>query len=100
MLWLSPSGLARRPLVVVEDHLQHVGELLEALTASDPSLAALATVLCLDRAGPDTSAAASRWLATYPALQVAALLEGADRVASSPRLLPLDAALVADAHRF
>ena len=51
MTWAAAPGFVRRPLVVVEDHLHHVGELLASITGADPSLLALTTVVCLDRAG-------------------------------------------------
>jgi hypothetical protein len=72
---IEADDFARRPLVVVEDHLHHVTELLEALAEADTGLLGLTTVLCLDRPGPDTARLVDRWLATYPALQVAARLD-------------------------
>ncbi len=72
---LGSDPFARRPLVVVEDHLHHVTELLEALAEADAGLLGLTTVLCLDRPGPDTSRLVDRWLETYPVLQVAARLD-------------------------
>jgi hypothetical protein len=107
MLWVAPpglagapSGFARRPLVVVEDHLQHVTELLESFAASDPTLAALTTVLCLDRAGPDTTRQVARWLDAHPGLQVAARFEPGGEMPGDTRLATLDAALFGDANRF
>jgi len=62
----------RRPLVVVEDHLFHIGELLQALAAEAPELLPHTAVLCLERPGPDTTAAVERWLAAWPAVRMAA----------------------------
>ena len=91
MTWVAATGFARRPLVVVEDHLHHVSELLEALAAADASLLALTTVVCLDRSGPDTTRLAAGWLEAYPALQVAARLDGDGDVPAPlrPRRRPL-----------
>jgi hypothetical protein len=76
---IEADDFARRPLVVVEDHLHHVTELLEALAEVDAGLLGLTTVLCLDRPGPDTTRLVDRWLGTYPALQVAARLDPQER---------------------
>jgi len=100
MLWTTPSGFGRRPLVVVEDHLQHVSELLASLAEGDPSIAASTTVLCLDRAGPDTTHAVTRWLDAHPALQVAARLEPGTGEGRHSRLATLDPTLFGDANRF
>jgi len=62
----------RRPLAVVEDHLFHITELLQALAAEAPELLPHTAVLCLERPGPDTTAAVARWLAAWPGLRVAA----------------------------
>ena len=56
----------------VEDHLYHTGELLAALHAQRPDLVSEATVVSIDRAGPDTAAAVVDWLTRYPGVQVAA----------------------------
>ncbi|HYO14369.1 MAG TPA: hypothetical protein VE685_14330, partial [Thermoanaerobaculia bacterium] len=72
MSWVGATGFVRRPLVIVEDHLHHVTELLDALKESDPGMLAQVTVACLDRPGPDTARLVSHWLAAHPALQVAA----------------------------
>src|SRR5215208_7170004 len=98
MTWVAAAGFACRPLVVVEDHLHHVSELLAALAEADPELPAQATVLCLDRPGPDTSAAAAGWLAAYPGLQVAACYDGEE--APGERGSRLDPEVFASAHRF
>ena len=108
MTWVGATGFARRPLVIVEDHLHHVSELLATLAAassSDRSLLALATVVCLDRSGPDTTRLAAGWLDAYSGLQVAARLdvdggEGDVPAPLRPRRSALDPALFADAHRF
>jgi hypothetical protein len=72
MSWVGAAGFAKRPLVIVEDHLHHITELLAALAAADPAILSLTTVVCLDRPGPDTTRLAACWLAAYPDLQVAA----------------------------
>lgn len=97
MTWVGAAGFARRPVVVVEDHLHHVGELLRALAAADPSLPAQATVACLDRPGPDTAAAVDGWLAAHPHLQVVAAFDGA---APPPRARALEPEVFASAQRF
>jgi hypothetical protein len=98
MTWVGAPGFSRRPLVIAEDHLHHVTELLGALAAEDPSLLAMTTVLCLDRAGPDTTQLAEQWLSTYPALQVAASFGDAEMRDS--RRAALDPAVFASASRF
>jgi hypothetical protein len=62
----------RRPIVVVEDHLYHITQLVEALAERAPGLLRHTAVLCLERPGPDTDATVARWLAAAPDLQVAA----------------------------
>src|SRR4051795_12081470 len=94
MTWVGATGFARRPLVVVEDHLHHVSELLEVLAAAETRQT---TVVCLDRPGPDTSRLAASWLERYPGLQVAARFE--DGV-PAPLGLALEPAVFAGAHRF
>lgn len=98
MSWVGSAGFARRPLVVVEDHLHHVTELLAALAEADSALLDLATVVCLDRTGPDTTRLVDRWLADHPSLQVAASL-GPD-AGKDARRVPLDAAVFESANRF
>lgn len=101
MTWVGATDFARRPLVVVEDHLHHVTELLGVLAETDPSILALTTVLCLDRTGPDTTRLVERWLATYPALQVAASVgSGGSRDARQARRVALDPAVFESANRF
>lgn len=87
MTWVGATGFARRPLVVVEDHLHHVSELLEVLSEAETRQT---TVVCLDRPGPDTTRITASWLERYPGLQVAARTGGAG----------LDPEVFAEAHRF
>jgi hypothetical protein len=100
MSWVAPTAFARRPLVVAEDHLHHVTELLAALAEVDPSILAMTTVLCLDRAGPDTSRLVAQWLATYPTLQVAASIGPGAEASRESRYAALDPAVFASANRF
>jgi hypothetical protein len=80
----------RRPLVIVEDHLHHVGELLSALATEAPDLLDQTTVVCLERAGPDTARSVHDWLERYPLLQVRAAVDEADVAgAARPRLRSL-----------
>jgi len=58
--------------VVVEDHLYHITQLLDALSGMAPALLAQTTVLCLERPGPDTDATVERWSADHPDLQISA----------------------------
>ena len=73
MTWVGATGFARRPLVVVEDHLHHVSELLDVLSEAEIRQT---TVVCLDRPGPDTTRITAS-LERYPGLQVAARTGGA-----------------------
>lgn len=66
------DALQRKPIVVVEDHLYHIGEILQMLCDHAPALAAQLCLVCLDRPGPDTDAAVADWLAREPDLIVAA----------------------------
>ncbi len=66
------DALQRKPIVVVEDHLYHIGEILQMLCDQAPDLAAQLCLVCLDRPGPDTDAAVADWLARQPDLLVAA----------------------------
>jgi hypothetical protein len=103
MTWVGATEFARRPLVVVEDHLHHVSELLETLAETDAAALERTTVVCLDRSGPDTTRLVSAWLEAYPGLQVAARLgpEGGDVLLPlRPRRAPLDPTIFEGAHRF
>jgi hypothetical protein len=71
MSWLDAPGFDRRPLVFVEDHLYHTGELLQAVAALRPDLLPQLTAVCIERAGPDTDAAIGEWLVTYPQVRFA-----------------------------
>jgi len=88
MTWVGATGFARRPLVVVEDHLHHVSELLDVLSEAEIRQT---TVVCLDRPGPDTTRITASWLERYPGLQVAARTGGGTG---------LDPAVFDEAHRF
>jgi hypothetical protein len=74
MSWVTEAGFAKRPLVIVEDHLYHMTELLDGLGKA-PDLVGQLTVVCLDRPGPDTRRTVAAWLADHPALQVIAAVE-------------------------
>lgn len=69
---LQANEFNQRPIVAVEDHVYHISELLRHLNQLQSSLLEDLTVVCLDRAGPDTDAAVTEWISTYPRLQVAA----------------------------
>jgi hypothetical protein len=97
MTWAGAMGFARRPLVVVEDHLHHVSELLDVLSEAETRQT---TVVCLDRSGPDTTRLASAWLEAHPGLQVAARLDGDIPAPLRSRRLALDPAVFDGAHRF
>jgi hypothetical protein len=100
MSWVRPAGFSERCLVIVEDHLHHVTEILTALAVADPALPSQTTVLCLDRPGPDTTAAVRRWLEAYPGLQAAAAGEDDPPAALRTRWAPLDPAVFASPNRF
>ena len=102
MSWIDASAFRRRPILVVEDHLYHIGRLLQAVAEAGPDLLAELTVACLDRPGPDTERAVGEWLAAHPGLQVAAALppEALDGEPSSARLLTLGAETLATAPAF
>ncbi|HEV8577672.1 MAG TPA: hypothetical protein VGX68_01210 [Thermoanaerobaculia bacterium] len=100
MSWVASTGFTRRPLVVAEDHLHHVTELLNVLAEADASILPLTTVVCLDRAGPDTARLLAQWLAMYPALQVAASIGPGDEASGLSRFAALDAAVFENANRF
>src|ERR1700681_4596748 len=84
MSWVTEAGFAKRPLVVVEDHLYHMTELLDGLGKA-PDLVGQLTVVCLDRPGPDTRRTVAAWLADHPALQVVAAVEAPELPAGSSR---------------
>jgi hypothetical protein len=69
MTWLD-APVERRPIVVVEDHLYHTAELVDALAALRPDLIGQVTAIALDRAGPDTDAAVADCRRQHPALRV------------------------------
>lgn len=73
MLWADEAGRTRRPIVAIDDHLYHTGELLTALGATAPDLLSEITVCALDRPGPDTDAGVAEWAARYPQVQVVTL---------------------------
>ena len=100
MPWLAATTFTRRPLVIAEDHLHHVTELLGALADSDSAILAMTTVLCMDRAGPDTSRLVMQWQETYPALQVAASFSAGDEAPHDGRRVALDPAVFESANRF
>ncbi len=60
----------RKPILVIEDHVYHVSEILQALHQRNPDWLELTTVLCLDRPGPDTSRAVASWLTSYPGVHI------------------------------
>jgi len=103
MSWVMEAGFAKRPLVLVEDHLYHMTELLDGLGGA-PGLVGQLTVVCLDRPGPDTRRTVAAWLADHPALQVVAAVEEAAAPAPAGavgdgRLRPLPAAAFTSASR-
>src|SRR5215468_9424348 len=71
MTWLD-APVERRPIVVVEDHLYHTSELVDALAAVRPDAIDQITAIALDRAGPDTDAAVADCRRHHPALRVVA----------------------------
>jgi hypothetical protein len=95
MTWLEIRALDRRPIVVVEDHLYHISQLLQALSDTAPALLGQTTVVCLERPGPDTEATLGRWLAAWPEIQVAASIS-----AESSRAAPLDPQVFTAANAF
>ena len=66
MSWLSERPPKRRPILLVEDHLYHIGETLELFEGQAPEFLPLLTVVCLDRPGPDTERSLSSWLQRFP----------------------------------
>lgn len=69
---------SRRPLVVVEDHLYHIGQILDLLRRRQPDLLSQLTVVCLDRPGPDTREAVAEWTASFPEVLIVANVEPTD----------------------
>ncbi|HEX5215181.1 MAG TPA: hypothetical protein VFV98_06930 [Vicinamibacterales bacterium] len=101
MSWIDAPGVERRPLVIVEDHLHHAGELVESIAAARPQLVSQVTLCAIDRAGPDTDASVREWLLAYPELQVASLMSaGAIDDAARDRAIRIDAGDLADAASF
>lgn len=74
--WIrSELGLQPRPLVFIEDHVNHVFDLCAALASSESvpdEFLGRCTIVLLDTPGPDTEFETLRLLLTYPALQVVA----------------------------
>jgi hypothetical protein len=88
----------RRPIAVVEDHLFHVNELLQALAAEAPEILPHLAVLCLERPGPDTTAAVERWLAAWPGLRIAAAVPS--ETGAGTRATALDPQVLTSANAF
>ncbi|MCA9686780.1 MAG: hypothetical protein KC457_31730 [Myxococcales bacterium] len=88
-------SLARRPLLVVEDHLHHLDRLLELLRRRAPALLERLSVVCLDRPGPDTQAAVLRWAQEMPQVQV---LADAEPALPTQRALPRELQSSANAY--
>ncbi len=101
MTWLCEEGLERRPIIVVEDHLNHLSDICRRLRAEQPELLRLVTLVGLDQRGPDTRRDVRRWLRDYPAIQVAAHLtveDGRQLAERHPgRLLPIRSELLESA---
>ena len=70
MLWADEAGCTRRPIVAIDDHLYHTGELLAALAVAAPHLLSQITVCALDRPGPDTDAAVAELATRYPQVRI------------------------------
>jgi hypothetical protein len=70
MLWADEAGRSRRPVVAIEDHLYHTGELLDSVAAVAPEQLQHFTVCALDRPGPDTVAAVGEWTSRYPGVRI------------------------------
>lgn len=73
MLWADEAGNGRRPIVAIEDHLYHTGELLEAFAAQAPARLGDLTVCAIDRSGPDTASTIADWRRRYPAVRLLTL---------------------------
>ena len=98
MTWLFENPFERRPIVIVEDHLNHLDDICEQLQADQPGLFRLITLVGLDAGGPDTRQDVNRWLRIYPEVKVAAHLASEDAqqlVGQFPdRLLPIPSELL------
>lgn len=73
MLWTDDGGNARRPIVAIEDHLYHTGELLDAIARVAPERLADLTICAIDRRGPDTTTAVVEWSTRFPAVRILTL---------------------------
>lgn len=93
--WLLDPNRAPRPLVVVEDHLDHLESLRDVLRARN--LLGETTFVCLDRSGPDTDRMLRRWLDDGSLLVHAAV--GTDSPVH-PRLRPLEPEVLRDHSAF
>ena len=101
MSWIDATGVERRPLVIVEDHLHHAGELLRAIAAARPQVVAHITLCAIDRAGPDTDASVRDWLRAYPELQIASPVPAsAVDPSTRDRAIAVETADLADAASF
>jgi hypothetical protein len=103
MIWMEASGFERRPLVILEDHLYHTSEILDALAAARRDLIGALTICSVARSGPDTTRAAGEWLRAHPELQVAACA-AADAADAAPdgtgRLRFITDEQLSDSHAF
>lgn len=75
MLWADEAGNLRRPIVAIEDHLYHTGQLLQAVASQAPARLADLTVCAIDRSGPDTASTIAEWRERYPAARLLTLDE-------------------------
>ncbi len=75
---LLSNEFSSRPIVVVEDRVYHISELLGTIQRNAARLLSHMTIVCLDRAGPDTDAAILEWLKGYPGVQIASRLNQRD----------------------
>lgn len=65
-------------MVIIEDHVDHIDELLDVLHRQWPELLPRLTVMCLDERGLDTQAALERWTSSFPELRVVASMDPSD----------------------
>ncbi|MEM7456666.1 MAG: hypothetical protein AAF456_20140 [Planctomycetota bacterium] len=98
MNWLVEKEFHSRPIVAVEDHVYHISELLRESKKGSESLLASLTVVCLDRAGPDTDEAVEHWLSEFDTVQVAARVSS-ESIAND-RLLNLPEAVFASQNEY